>query len=323
MFEERYKRVTDSIHADDDLIERTLEAAEQPRIRTRPKYTGLRLALGTICAFVLVVIASARIMPPPKDIVTSNVETPGNSEQFLPLPSKLPSDDLTLSVSNVTLVNDSELSLILTVSGDKVDPLTYIDLDYPFFQDLYGSGWGHIDHDEDRQPHENRYRFTIESKDHPILESLGPTLELTVYGYTSGTTQTEIVHEIDWSSMDFPLSETGEPMIDLGSGLAITGLGFTEEGWLTVQSRWPYDSHDITNVHTWLSPDGANDPSTCLYMRGGKQYVAGDHIYNNQTFHVTRDELDSICLVTCVTLPGEVIEGNWPITVDLSHLTTE
>ena len=71
------------------------------------------------------------------------------------------------------------------------------------------------------------------------------------------------------------------------------------------------------------STDGTNESSTNIYMRGGKQYSSGEYCYNNQVFHITQDELDGMYLVTAISLAGEVIEGYWPVTVDLTQLTAE
>ena len=340
MLEERYRQNAAAIHADDRLIDRTLDAA-QPRPKAAPiSAGGRRLIIGFVCALALIVTLSAPMLKPPRDVVTSPGELPGTTDT--PISAAPLSDELTLSVSDVKLESDSKLSLILTVQGDRVDPYTYINVDYPHLQYLSGSGVGHLGGYEDQQPHEVRYRFYIESKDRDILYALGDYLELTVDRYTSGTTQTETVHEIDWDSMEFSPSETGEPItrfgnhqvvsgigfaeepiIDLGNGLSISGLGFTEEGWLIVQSRCPYEAPEPTYTIVWLSPDGTNDSDTNLYMDASHQNGDGEYAYNNQVFHITQEELDSVHLVTHTILAGNIIEGKWSILVDLSHLTEE
>ena len=326
MLKQRYNQAVSGIHADEELIQSTLNTAARPRTKSAPiSAAGRRLIIGFACTLVLILTLLPRLMHPPQDILTSNGEPPATTGDLLPLRS--PSDDLTLSVSDATLVSNTELSLILTVRGDKVDPRTTINYNYrdqngllPY---IYGSQRETMNRYEGQPSNERRFRISFETKGRHILDALGPTLHLAIDRYTIGNLEAETVHEIDWNNVDFTLQESREPIIDLGSGLSVCGFGFTDEGWLIVQSRWPYTALEPTYIMNWLSPDGTDSDRTNIYMREGKQYVKGDYIYSDYTFPVTREELDGIGLGIVYCIAGEEIRGNWSITVDLSHLSAE
>lgn len=324
MLKQRYEQAASVLHADEELIERTLHAAARSRAKTVSiSPGGRRLIVGFVCTLVVLMALMPRLMLPHQDILTTSEELPASTGDLLPLPS----DELTLSVSEVELVSDTQLSLILTVQGDKVDPLTTIDFDYT---DINGNRpgvshvhFGQADEYEGQPSNERCFNILFESKGRHILEVLGPTLNLDISRYTSGNQKSQPIHEIDWNAVDFTFQEEGEPIIDLGNGFSFSGFWFTDEGLLTVQSRWPSASLDPTYIIIWLSPDGTNDDRTNIYLQKSTQYVAGDSIYSNYTFPVTRDELDGMSLVTYIILAGEEVLGNWPISVDLSHLSVE
>lgn len=321
MLKQRYTQAASAIHAGEELVERTLDAAAHPRTKPAPvSAAGRRLIIGFVCTLVMLVALLPRLMHPHQDVLTSNGELPEATGELLPLPS----DDLTLSVSDIKLVSDTKLSFVLTATGDKVDPHTTLDYNIePASPYLSGSGLRPIDKYEGQPSNEVRFLLTIKTNDYPILDALGNSLEVTFFRYTSGSTYTEIVHEIDWNTVNFSLLEAGEPIIDLGHNMAVTGFGFTDDGWLTVQSRRPAEALDPTGVIIWLSPDDSSSPLTNIYYRAAKQYQAGDFSYHNNTFAVTRDELLGLTLVTHISFTEEEIHGNWPVTVDLSQLTAE
>lgn len=324
MLKQRYNHAVNAIHADEELIDRTLEAAVHRQTKPAPiSAAGQRLIIGFVCTLVVIVMLLPRLIQPHQDILTSNGEVPETSGRLLPLTS----DDLALSISDVQLLSDTELSLILVIQGDMVDPLTTIDYDFRdqngFLPSISSSRMYTVDRYEDQPSNECRFQISFESKGRHILEALGPTLNLNIERYTIGNQQTETVHEIDWNHVDFTLQEGGEPLIDLGRGLSICGFGFTEDGWLIVQSRCPYTALDPTFIITWLSPDGTDSDRRNIYMREGNQYVEGDYVYYDSTFPVTHEELDGMKLGIYTTVAGKEILGNWPITIDLNHLSSE
>lgn len=324
MFEERYKRVTEGIHADEDLIERTLDAAETPPTKAIPRHRGFRLAIGAVCIFVLLVVAVAHIVPPPKDVVASNGETPGNSEEFLPLPSKLPSDDLILSVSDVTLSKENELTFILTLAGDRVDSRTIID--YEEYTQAFPFGTtsvGMLDPVEGQSEHEQRIKFTMELQEGTSLSNLGSALNMAVTQYTSGDYVETLEPDFDWATFPFSL-ENSDCIFEISKNSVITAIGFSEDGNFTVRLRWDDMSPDQRYSVIWLTRTNpqTGEPEE-LYLKQGWQYYEGPIWYYDYTFGLGREELDGWQLVIHTFFTGEIIHGNWPFTVDLTHLITE
>lgn len=315
MPEERYKAMMAQVHAEGRLIDRVLQA---PRPRHNPM---LRTAAALFCCLALIA-AVLRFLPlPPKDLVTVSSQTPDGA----PLPvSSPPSDELFLAVSDVQLLSDTELSLILTVRGDRVDPLTDIDLTHSGEHiSIYRSGLRNADEYEDRKPNELRFQYTIEAKDYPILDALEDTLTLTVFRYTVGTTETESLHDIDWLNLDYNLQRAGEPIIDLGRDMAVTGFGVTDEGWTIIQARLPLEALEPTWIMLSLQPAEQEIPQRRIYASTGEQYVAGDYIYYNWTFHVHPNELNDAQLATYIRVVPEAVYGDWFVEVDLTSLKSE
>lgn len=315
MPEERYKALMAQVHADSRLIDRTLHAA-------RGQQTPLlRMAAALACCLALIAAAFYFLPQPPKDLVTVSSQVPGGTLNPVTSP---PSDELSLAVSDVQLLSDTELSLILTVRGDRVEPLTDIDLrDSAEHIRIYRSSLSYVDESEDRKPNELRFQYTIETKDTPILEALEDTLTLTVFRYSVGTTESEPLHDVDWANLDYTLPEAGEPIIDLGNDMAVTGFGITDEGWTTVQVRWPYAALNGTCIILSLLQEGPDDSQQFIYYRTGLQYVEEDYIYYNQTFPVHPDELHGTQLATYIRLVPESVYGEWSTTVDLTALKAE
>lgn len=315
MPEERYKAMMAQVHAEGRLIDRVLQA---PRPRHNPL---LRTAAALVCCLALIA-AALRFLPlPPKDLVTVSSQAPDGAA---PPVSSPPSDELSLSVSDVQLLSDTELSLILTVRGDRVDPLTDIDLrDSAEHISIYRSSLSNVDESEDRKPNELRFKYTIETRDTPILDALEDTLTLTVFRYSVGTTESEPLHDVDWANLDYTLPEAGEPIIDLGNDMAVTGFGITDEGWTTVQIRWPFEALEPTTIILSLQLAEQKTPQRRIYVRTGEQYSAGGYIYFNWTFPVHPDELQGAQLATYIRLVPEAVYGEWTTTVDLSALKAE
>lgn len=315
MPEERYKALMAQVHADRKTVERALHAARPQR------HQLLRMAAALACCLALMATAFHFLPQPPEDLVTVSSQSPGGTLNPVTSP---PSDELSLSVSDVQLLSETELSLILTVRGDRVDPLTDIDLQNSAEHiSIYRSSLSNVDEAEDRKPNELRFKYTIETRDTPILDALEDTLTLTVFRYTVGTTESEPLHDVDWANMDYTLPEAGEPIIDLGNDMAVTGFGITDEGWTTVQIRWPFEALEPTTIILSLQPAEQKTPQRRIYVRTGEQYYAGGYIYYNWTFPVHPDELQGAQLATYILLVPEDVYGEWSTTVDLTALKAE
>lgn len=318
MLKERYQRRNESIRADDTLIDRTLDALDASAAKARPRSVGFRLAVGFVCVLVLLVVAAARIIPPPKDIVAASNKT-ADTEDLLPLKSHSP-DDLTLSVSGVTVINEHELSFILTVRGDKVDEQTNIGFTSDLFlRDGYSLSYSGIE----STANERSYQFTIIHNAHPILEWLDERLNIEITLYTSGNRKQETKHTLDWSTISFDAPHSEQPLIDIGEGIAITGFSFSEDGQLIVHSRYPENTPDGTYCIPWFIRPNPHAEGKKYYTRESQETRASGYWYSSYTFDITRDELDGLQLMTTTEFAGDVITGSWPFTVDLTQLSTK
>ena len=169
----------------------------------------------------------------------------------------------------------------------------------------------------------NRYQITLENKERPILLDAADTAELRIWRYTSGDTQSDQIHTVDWSTLPDTLPEECSPLIPLGGEVAVVGLSFSEEDGLTVLLRWPDTSLESTHGHPQLLLKESNDWPDDFIVWNTYQYVADGYIYHRTTFQVTRSELESLNLVTFTSLAGQEITGDWAITIDLTALTTD
>lgn len=311
MLEERYNNLMEGVEPSPELVQRTLRAARPHRSQTGAWKPVLVIAL---CVVMVVGAAAWRVMNtgiiPPETASTNDTPT------ILPV-----SDELTLSVSDVTLVDEHKLSFILTVQGNLIDPQTRIDYDIEGIHKIHGSCYT-LDPMPEQPDNVNRYQITLENKERPILLDAADTAELRIWRYTSGDTQSDQIHTVDWSTLPDTLPEECSPLIPLGGEVAVVGLSFSEEDGLTVLLRWPDTSLESTHGHPQLLLKESNDWPDDFIVWNTYQYVADGYIYHRTTFQVTRSELESLNLVTFTSLAGQEITGDWDITIDLTALTT-
>lgn len=312
MLEERYNNMMEGVEPSPELVQRTLRAARPHRSQTGAWKPVLVIAL---CVVMVVGAAAWRVMNtgiiPPETASTNDTPT------ILPV-----SDELTLSVSDVTLVDEHKLSFILTVQGNLIDPQTRIDYDIEGIHKIHGSCYT-LDPMPEQPDNVNRYQITLENKERPILLDAADTAELRIWRYTSGDTQSDQIHTVDWSTLPDTLPEECSPLIPLGGEVAVVGLSFSEEDGLTVLLRWPDTSLESTHGHPQLLLKESNDWPDDFIVWNTYQYVADGYIYHRTTFQVTRSELESLNLVTFTSLAGQEITGDWAITIDLTALTTD
>lgn len=311
MLEERYNNMMEGVEPSPELVQRTLRADRPHRSQTGAWKPVLVIAL---CVVMVVGAAAWRVMNtgiiPPETASTNDTPT------ILPV-----SDELTLSVSDVTLVDEHKLSFILTVQGNLIDPQTRIDYDIEGIHKIHGSCYT-LDPMPEQPDNVNRYQITLENKERPILLDAADTAELRIWRYTSGDTQSDQIHTVDWSTLPDTLPEECSPLIPLGGEVAVVGLSFSEEDGLAVLLRWPDTSLESTHGHPQLLLKESNDWPDDFIVWNTYQYVADGYIYHRTTFQVTRSELESLNLVTFTSLGGQEITGDWDITIDLTALTT-
>ena len=325
MLNERYTQLNESIHADDTLIDRTLDAIDAATTKTRPRSAGFRLAVGFVCALVLLVVAAARIVPPPKDVVAASNKT-DDTEDLLPLQSPSP-DDLTLTVHNLALLDEHTLTFILTVRGEKIDRHTMIG--YTVEQFIFDSCTvAAADAIIPPAANERSFLFTMKYKHAPILEQIGDSYQMAVFTYTARSQRQKFSLTPDWATMDYALPPkdeslplwTGKPLYQLDDHFSVTAFALNEDAELIVEVRWPatagFDSSCIPTLHDAVS-------GIPYFVCEAHPVLDEHYTYYQYTFGVDRDDLPGMMLEFDANLSGEIIEGSWPFTVDLTQLTAE
>lgn len=312
MLEERYNNLMEGVEPSPELVQRTLKSD-----RVRRKQTGAWKPVLVIALCVVMVVGAAAWRVMNTGIIPPETASTNDTPTILPV-----SDELTLSVSDVTLVDEHKLSFILTVQGNLIDPQTRIDYDIEGIHKIHGSCYT-LDPMPEQPDNVNRYQITLENKERPILLDAADTAELRIWRYTSGDTQSDQIHTVDWSTLPDTLPEECSPLIPLGGEVAVVGLSFSEEDGLTVLLRWPDTSLESTHGHPQLLLKESNDWPDDFIVWNTYQYVADGYIYHRTTFQVTRSELESLNLVTFTSLAGQEITGDWAITIDLTALTTD
>lgn len=310
MFEERYERMMEGVEPSPELLQRTLQAGKARRTRTAAWKPVLVAAL---CVLLVAGAAAWRVMN------TGSTPLPVTTRNDVPA-IRPASDELTLSISDVTLVSEHELTFILTLQGDQLDPLTSIDYRLEGLR-YAGSSYMLLEPSEGQPSDVQRFLFTLTRDDRPILEGAEDTLQLSIPWYTSGDTQTETIHDIDWSTVTAAeLPRVGSPLIPLGGDVALTALAYTEADGLSVQLRWPQDSCETTMAFPQLVRADTGEYPDKFIPWATTQYTAEGYILHNTTFQVTRSELADLRLITYTSLTGRVITGDWRTTIDLTAL---
>lgn len=312
MFEERYEHMMEGVEPSQELVQRTLNAA-----RPHPmKASAWKPVL--LCALCVMMVAGAAVWKAiqttsePHDLVASS--SPGETSPVSPVLS----EELTLSVSDMTWEDASTLSFILSIQGDKVDALTECDWDITgLWRDRSSS---HVmERTEDQPDNEQRLRIS-QTINMEYQKTLPETITLHVTRYTSGNTQYETVHNIDWDAFPYTLEAAGSPIIDLGGDMYITGLGFNEDGLLTIQIREPLHAEHPTHSLPVLEFPQNPEQRKNTFPWTTQQRSIDDYEYFTTTITIRREELEGTQLVTWTQIAGETILGDWTVTVNVPPL---
>lgn len=313
MLKERYTQTFRALHAEDDLIDRTMDAAAN-RARPREKLRWQPAAV-IVCALVALVIAFAQMVPPPKDTVASSNRKEAE-DALAALPAPEPSDDLTITVSNVRMDDERTLSFDLVIRGDRVDKLSTFDI-IPSAH-LYCQATRLADQDEFAPDNERHFTISLEAVSDSYWRTFGPMLQMEISQYTSGNTRQQSAHAIYWDVLTEPFRYTGEPIIGLGAGIGITWFSFEPDGRLCIQLRQPEYLPDATWALIWLQK--ADGLSPTLYVSQIRESTRDGNVYRDCIFDITREALPDYQLITFTQFTGDTIRGSWPFTVDLTAL---
>lgn len=319
MLEERYNRMMAQVEPSDALVRKTLAAARPGQRQPSARRALLLAALCVLVVALPVLLKVLTTLPEPPE-VTSASPLP----TFTALPVRPLSDELLLSASDAQWEDDTTLTFLLTMRGDKVDSSTEFDSmteGFPLSHETYES----IEPVEGQPESEKRMKFIITlDKDKLLRNSEIPqALTLRITRYTSGNTYSEEVHDIDWSAYEGPVAHTGAPIIELGSGMSISGIGFNQNDWPTIQVRKPRGAELPT--HCYPIFDHKTDPTKSMGYIPWRmdQYSEGDYIYYNTAVNISREELADYIFSTHTYITGETIYGDWSVTVDIPPRPTE
>ncbi len=309
MLEERYNNLMEGVELSPELVQRTLRA-------TRPHRTNViswkPVLICVLCVMIVAVPVLWKLLhtaSEPHDIVVSD----SPSEPMLV--NSPPSDELTLSVSDLVWEDESTLSFILSIRGDKVDSLTECDWNAEGIWTA-GSSSHIMERTEDQPDNEQRFQIT-QTIDLEHQRTLPESIIMHVTRYTSGNAQYETSHEIDWSTFPYILEAYGSPIIDLGGDMYITGLGFDEDGYLTIQIREPLHAEHPTHSLPILEFPHDTERRKNTYPWTTHQRYIDDHEYFTTTISIRREELEGAQLITWTQIAGETILGDWTVTIDL------
>ena len=327
MLKERYAQAFRALHAEDDLIDRTMDAAAK-RARPQPKIRWQPAAV-FVCALVALAVVFTQLPPPRDTLAATNMEEV--EENLLPLPDPTPSDDLTITVSNVGLTDYKNLYFDLTISGDKVNSLSDFSLHTSFNQK--GMRANVFDSDPSaladprgsvasctktiRPGNERHFTVRVTAPITTYWCKYGPELQLSITQYTSGRDDKLVFYDVDWSTVDDTRPYNSAPLIDMDYGYAITAFSFEIDGRLCIHIRRPEGTPENLVGHAWLTkPDEAYSHRGVMSRR--ERGSENGYVYTDLIMDITRDELTGYQLVTESENLGEVIRGNWTYTVDLS-----
>lgn len=309
MIDERYQRLMEALEPSQELVQNTLRAENTRRVHAASWKPMMLVAL---CVLLLVIPVAWKMMiyPPPSLSLTTS------TEPFQPTPvSPTLSDDLTLSVSEVTWQDNLTLTFLLTLQGDKVDATTEFDFDVNEIH--YSTGnCKQVDPSEGQPENEQCFRITMEINDQLQLH-MPESIQLTVNRYTSGNTSSEKIHDINWNDYSSPVAKAGTPLIDLGGGMCISSIGFNDDGWPAVQIRIPFNAESPTFSYPILD-NKETAPITMEYFPWRTDTrVEGDYIYNTTAVNIPHEELINTQLITWTQIAGETIRGEWTVTINI------
>lgn len=354
MLEERYKQISESIHADEALIDRTLDAIEASN-KPRPRYASFRVAVSVVCAIVLIAAACVNIVQPPKDIVASNGEKQTESTSFIPLSNTpAPKEIITVTAGTATIDADGIISVPLTIKGDALVNQVLFDFTDHHSELIAAS------HESDFLCYaipagECQIIKKFRLQEGKSLNDLGENLSFLLSEITVFRNAAYVLHWwMDLNSLPFSQMQTCEAItscswwkvpenttpgpehihheviqrlapsdlyFDLGCGIAITGLGFNADNAFVIQIRVPMSL-----------PFGSSCAASLMHdINGERRLISGDHlgwwnddftyVYHQFTFpEVHPDNLHEYRLETGITPISDVIIGNWPIIIPISEI---
>ncbi len=287
--------------------------------------------------------ASWEYAPDPGESWALTFSLGGSQQAALPQAAD-PADSIRLEAGQATIDAKGKITIPIFVRGDGIDQQSIPDLDLPYHQAFAnGTGWGGANRLAPADGDDPHATVTLPLKEGYSLADLGESLTVSMTSVSIGNKYVQTLHdELKWK--DIPLSGfvdhsfgaepyivvrpvlvTGEPIIDFGGGMAVTAIGFNAEGKLTIQTQAATVLPLNSDCHVTLFSDG--DPATeeddrWLFSTGCNAWEDKESgfYFRDDIYDVTRDELDQYVMLSFVQYIGQLIEGEWQLTVPISDI---
>ena len=337
MFEQRYKQLNEHRRPSEALIRETLSAA---RPRKHTAWPSRRWMI-VICCFALLTTGTA--IAGTFDF-TPLLERlfPDTAKDFSAVRLSDTEQGITMTVMQANLTEEGHVELLIEFSGEGIDdsvlpyfysaPLSSSSQDMiPEYDQPHASLWRHRGYADSQDPDwftdnglytVTMHRISLGRQFFPILHE---DLDLTALPIADAFEHTAVaLHETNVDETSRMCLVPGEPIITLDKGMAITALGFTEDGRLVIQTRSPTDLLAGESVGVCLVPQGYAEDDWQHWVMRTEAYTWIDesnaYCYCENIFPVTAGELGSYMLRTYYYTVEEVLEGSWTVTIDVNNL---
>lgn len=339
---ERYRHLIDSCHAQEQLIQSTLQKAGHSRKDKR----SLRPHLIFAVIFLLTLTLSSTAIAYDFDLSAFLQRYfPDTAADFTAVNLSDTEQGITMTVMQANLTTEGDVELLIEISGEQID-----DSAMPHFytSSLSASVQGMIVEYDKPNAILWRQRGYAVSEDINWFTNNG-LYTVTMYAISLGRRFFPTFHEsLDLTAL--PIADTfenhsifrhsgsadtesqiclvpGKPIIEMAKDMAITAFGFTKDGYLVIQIRSPM------NLMLGEGPDACLIPLNCaeddwqnwvmwtdsrLWIDDNSTYYYCENIYP-----ITADELGKYKLRTYYYTVEEELQGDWSITIDFNSLTTK
>lgn len=337
MFEQRYRQLNDRRHPEESLIQATLAASRQPT-----RTVGLPKRIAVALCFLLLLLTTGTAIASTFDL-TPILERffPDTAKDFSAVGLSDTEQGITMTVLQANLTVDGNVELLIEFSGDAIDDSAYPHFhSTPVFPSSQGPVeeydkpnailWrqrGYADHadwfTEDGLFTVTMYRISLGRHFHPTLHHDLDLTALPIADTFANTSTTWNAHSAEDETQTCLVP--GQPIIEMEKGMAITAVGFTEDGLFVIQTRAPMDLLVGEGVGACLVPKGCAEDDWQSWILGTDLHgwfdESGVYYYCDNVYPVTAGELGSYLLRTYYYTVEEVLEGDWTVTIDVNSLT--
>lgn len=325
----RYQRMNEGIHPSSALIEQTLSAAQERPAERMP--SARRWLVPALCLLTLLFTGTA--IASDFDLTELLLRWfPDTAQEFSAINQSVTDQGITMTLLQVHRNEDGGVELLLEFTGDMIDSMSYThiintpntsgrqlrlpDLDqaHGFFVGIYARdpAEGTL---SDRE--NNLYTVAVDKivRREKLVNTLHKDLDLLEFAK---------LNTIAWKEREH--LTPGDPIVEFEDGMAITAMGFTDEGQFVIQRSRPLDLELGANASAFLVSADCTEEE-CADWRNwiGMIDCHGWHddanSYQELIYDITAEELGGYNLYTWYTTSKGTIQGDWSITIDLNELT--